>query len=212
MRSARIDNSGNLAAEPGDGLTIDGSVTVNGTAYTGTLLTGSIADFGTTPDTSGDTPPTETYHFSFEPTGGSIEGMFSGAEIGALVSSEASTFTDWGTSFTGGDKGNVGPLPTITTTPSTTSVTLGRPVTLTDTAALSGGYHETGTITFTLYDGSTLVDTETVAVSGNGSYTTPTGYTLPTTGTVTGTYQWDASYSGDTNNNAASDNNAPTSR
>ena len=36
---------------------------------------------------------------------------------------------------------------------------------------LSGGYYETGTITFTLYDGSTLVDTETVTVSGNGSYT-----------------------------------------
>ncbi len=56
--------------------------------------------------------------------------------------------------------------------------------------------------------GSTLVNTETVSVSGNGNYTTPTGYTLPTTGTVTGTYQWDASYSGDSNNNAASENNA----
>ena len=52
------------------------------------------------------------------------------------------------------------------------------------------------------------MDTETVTVSGNGTYTTPTGYTLPTSGTVTGTYQWDASYSGDSNNNAASDNNA----
>ena len=79
---------------------------------------------------------------------------------------------------------------------------------LEDTAVLSGGYYETGTITFTLYQGSTLVDTETVPVSGNGSYTTPTGYTLPTTGTVTGTYQWDASYSGDTNNNSASESNA----
>ena len=66
-------------------------------------------------------------------------------------------------------------------------------MTLKDTAVLSGGYYETGTITFTLYLGSTMVDTETVTVSGNGTYTTPTGYTLPTTGTVTGTYQWDAS-------------------
>ena len=99
--------------------------------------------------------------------------------------------------------------PTITTTPSVTAVTLGTSsVTLKDTAVLSGGYYETGSITFTLYLGSTLVDTETVSVSGNGSYTTPTGYTLPTTGTVTGTYQWDASYSGDTNNNSASENNA----
>ena len=37
-------------------------------------------------------------------------------------------------------------------------------------------------------------------VSGNGTYSTPTGYTLPTTGTVTGTYQWVVSYSGDANN------------
>ena len=83
-------------------------------------------------------------------------------------------------------------------------VTLGTTsVTLKDTAVLSGGYSaRPGTITFTLYDGSKLVDTETVTVSGNGSYTTPTGYTLPTTGTVTGTYQWDATYNGDPNNGA----------
>ena len=50
----------------------------------------------------------------------------------------------------------------ITTTPNPTSVTLGTsPVTLKDTANLTGGYHPTGTITFTLYQGSTLVDTET---------------------------------------------------
>ena len=73
-------------------------------------------------------------------------------------------------------------------------------VTLNDTAVLSGGYHETGTITFTLYLGSTLENTETVTTTGNGNYTTPTGYTLPTSGTVTGTYQWDATYSGDANN------------
>ena len=99
--------------------------------------------------------------------------------------------------------------PAIVTTPSVTSVTLGTSsVTLNDTSVLSGGYHESGSITFTLYLGSTLVNTETASVSGNGSYTTPTGYTLPTTGTVTGTYQWDASYSGDSNNNSASENNA----
>jgi hypothetical protein len=99
--------------------------------------------------------------------------------------------------------------PAIVTTPSVTSVTLGTsPVTLNDTAVLSGGYYESGTLTFTLYLGSTLVDTESVTVSGNGSYTTPTGYALPTTGTVTGTYQWNSSFSGDTNNNLASENNA----
>jgi len=102
-------------------------------------------------------------------------------------------------------------LPTLTTTPRSTSVTLGTSsVTLKDTAVLSGGYSPTGTITFTLYySGATNpVDTEEATVSGNGSYTTPTGYSLPTTGTVTGTYQWDATYSGDSNNSSVSEDNA----
>ncbi|MGD0875583.1 MAG: hypothetical protein ABSA14_11430 [Acidimicrobiales bacterium] len=76
---------------------------------------------------------------------------------------------------------------------------------------MSGGDLPTGLITFTL-DGPTSaqVDQETVSVSGNGSYSTPTGYTLPTTGTVIGTYQWDASYSGDTDNAGSSDKVIPT--
>ena len=83
-------------------------------------------------------------------------------------------------------------------------------VTLNDSAVLSGGNSPTGTITFTLVYNSTTVDTETVTVTGNGTYSTPTGYTLPTTGTVTGTYQWNAAYSGDVNNNAAIENNDPS--
>ena len=91
--------------------------------------------------------------------------------------------------------------PTIGTTADPSDVTLdssGSP-TLKDSATLAGGYNATGSITFTLYapDGTTVLDTETVTVSGNGTYSTPTGYTLPTTGTVTGTYQWVASYGGD---------------
>ena len=101
--------------------------------------------------------------------------------------------------------------PTLGTIPNPTTVTLGaNPVTLTDTATLEGGFHPTGTITFTLFynGGPTPVDTETVTVNGNDTYTTPTGFPLPTTGTVTGTYQWDATYNGDTNNNTVSDTNA----
>ena len=79
------------------------------------------------------------------------------------------------------------------------------PDSLEDSAVLSG-YFPTGTITFTLYSGTTLLDTEPVSVSGNGTYTTPNGYTLPTTGAA-GTYQWDTSYSGNDNNYAVSDNN-----
>ncbi len=100
--------------------------------------------------------------------------------------------------------------PTLTTTPSPKTVTLGTsPVILTDSATLANGYHPVGTITFTLVaPGGATVDTEKVTVNGNGTYTTPTGFTLPTTGTVIGTYQWDASYSGGPNNTAATDTGA----
>src|SRR5208282_2104232 len=129
----------------------------------------------------------------------------------------------WNATYTSGDGNNNGasdidstdeqvPVspasPAIVTTPDPTSVTLDTTtVTLFDSAVLSGGYFPTGTITFTLVSpGGATVDTETVAVDGDGTYTTPTGYTLPTTGTVTGTYQWNATYtSGDGNNNGASD-------
>jgi len=80
------------------------------------------------------------------------------------------------------------------------SVVVGSGAKLTDTAVLSGGANPLGSLTFTLYDpASASVDTETVAVSGNGSYSTPTGY-LPF---AAGTYQWVVSYSGDANGNPA---------
>ena len=70
--------------------------------------------------------------------------------------------------------------PTITTTPSTTTGMCGTTETLKDTAVLAGGYSPTGTVTFTLYSPSdTLLDTETVTVNGDGTYSTPSGYTLP---------------------------------
>src|SRR5262249_41955169 len=70
--------------------------------------------------------------------------------------------------------------PKLATIPVPLSVGLGAtPVTLTDAAILVGGFHPTGTITFTLVaPGGGTVDIETVAVSGNGTYTTPTGFTL----------------------------------
>src|SRR6267154_789608 len=105
--------------------------------------------------------------------------------------------------------------PTLSTTPDQTSVTLGPPVTLHDAADLEGGSNPRGTITFTLVgpDGTTVVDTEMVLVSGNGLYSTPTGFTpgvTPSGPDLTGTYQWNATYSGDANNNAASDIDDPT--
>lgn len=80
---------------------------------------------------------------------------------------------------------------------------------LNDSATLSGGFNPTGSITFYLLPpGSTAatplsaaVYTDTVTVTGNGTYTTangnnPGGFAV----TVPGTYQWVAVYSGDVNN------------
>ncbi|HZZ43308.1 MAG TPA: SdrD B-like domain-containing protein [Tepidisphaeraceae bacterium] len=83
------------------------------------------------------------------------------------------------------------------------TVVIGSGDTLSDTAVLSGGFNPTGIITFTLRGpANTVLDTETVPVSGDNTYSTPTGY-LPT---VAGNYVWSATYSGDTNNTSATDN------
>src|SRR5262249_38530471 len=76
-----------------------------------------------------------------------------------------------------------------------------------DTATLSGGSNPGGTITFKLYapkaDGtadtscSTLVDTQTVNVHGNGSYDSPAFTPSGTAPQIAGAYEWIASYSGD---------------
>src|SRR5262249_39129198 len=98
-------------------------------------------------------------------------------------------------------------VPTVVTTASG-AVTLGTTApTLTDSAVLSGGFFETGTITFTLTGPGGFSYTQTDTVSGNGTY--PAGDTLPTTGAVAGTYTWSAFYSGDANNNSASDQGGP---
>jgi uncharacterized repeat protein (TIGR01451 family) len=91
--------------------------------------------------------------------------------------------------------------PAIDTTAGPT-VVVGSGVPLTDTAALSGGFSPTGTITFALTDpGGTVVYTNVVPVNGNGEYTTamgnnPGGF-VPT---AAGGYQWVATYSGDPSN------------
>ena len=96
--------------------------------------------------------------------------------------------------------------PAITTTTGS-PVVIGSGAKLTDTAHLTGGYSPTGTITFTLKDPNSVVrDTETVAVSGNGYYSTPlSGGFVPD---MVGTWHWVARYGGDANNyTVASDAN-----
>jgi hypothetical protein len=75
-------------------------------------------------------------------------------------------------------------------------------VQLTDSAILSGGVNETGTITFTLHAPDSSTQTlAPVTVSGDGAYVTPT-YVVAT---QVGVYWWTAAYSGDAGNNPASD-------
>ena len=78
--------------------------------------------------------------------------------------------------------------------------------TVTDTATIAGGVTPTGSVEFKLYGPSATadcsgaaLDDETVAVSGNGSYTTPAGFTP----TQLGTYWWTAHYTGDAANTSA---------
>ena len=78
---------------------------------------------------------------------------------------------------------------------------------LSDTATLAGGYLPGGTISFSLTDpyGNPVTlpaNDQSVPVSDDGDYTTPTRILA----TEVGTYVWSASYSGDANNNPASDN------
>ena len=137
----------------------------------------------------------------------------SGDNPGGYVPIVAGTY-EWTASYSGDGNNNAvsgpkGDEPVIATTqitflttsaiPSSVTLDSTESATLKDSGTLTGGFNPTGSLTFTLYapDGSTVVDTETVTVSGNGTYSTPTGYTLPTTGLVTGTYQWVVSYSGD---------------
>jgi outer membrane protein assembly factor BamB len=95
--------------------------------------------------------------------------------------------------------------PTISTTPIPATGTA-HVTTLKNSATLSDGSSPTGTITFKLFDVTdstcslTPVDTETVAVNGNGTYTTPTGFLAATVGI----YHWIVTYSGDSMNSGVS--------
>jgi hypothetical protein len=66
-----------------------GDVSDGTTNYTGTLLTGSLADFGFL-----DTGTfLDVFDFLFDVTGGSMAGLFGSAQIGVLMIAERSSFT-----------------------------------------------------------------------------------------------------------------------
>jgi len=176
----------------------------------------SIADMATV--SGGDNPTgTVTFNLYSNPNGTGTP-LFTDTETlsGGIATSKGYTATATGTDYWvatyNGDSNN-GPVtsgtalePVIITPPGTPciktcpggTVVVGSSAVLKDTATLSGGNNPTGTITFTLYapNGTTIVDTETVTVTGDGTYRTPKGF-IPT---AIGTYQWVASYNGDSAN------------
>jgi len=119
----QVDNSGNLVGGvPGDDLVLTGSIDIDGdfiADVSGTLLTGEVTGFGHV--NTGTT--TDTYDFSFTPTGGAflvggaLSGggtwgpYYSGKDIGVTTTSENSTFDgDFTVNFSGGAKGNIGEI------------------------------------------------------------------------------------------------------
>ena len=190
----------------------------------GTVIIGSGVNLTDTAVLFGGSNPTGTITFNLYYNGGSTPVNTETASVsgdntystptGYLPSATGSYV--WSASYSGDSNNNpatdngvnesetvIAASPAINTMAGGT-VIIGSGVNLTDTAVLSGGSNPTGTITFNLYynGGSTPVNTETASVSGDNTYSTPTGY-LPT---ATGSYVWSATYNGDSNNNKATDN------
>jgi hypothetical protein len=95
----------------------------------------------------------------------------------------------------------------VTASNPTRTVNVGNTATtVTDTAVVSGGYHETGNLVFTLSGpgGFTSIST-TVALTGTGNGTYTVTNTLKPSSTPIGTYTWTVTYKGDANNNSAND-------
>src|SRR5262249_39030428 len=98
----------------------------------------------------------------------------------------------------------VSPASPFLVTTASHAITLGTSAsTLADSAVLSGGFFEHGTITFILTGPGSFSYTQNDAVTGNGTYTATD--TLPSAGSVAGTYRWSAHFSGDGNNFSAND-------
>ena len=212
------------------------AIVVPGTSDTYTITVTNNGPSTVSSLTLSDTIPAALLNRNFAPSVGAYDaatGAWSGLSLasgqhvtltltGTIASNATGTITNTvtvappaGTTDTdpfNGTATDTDTLPPKLTTAASPDVTLSRSVvTLRDSATLSDGSNPTGTITFTLIaPGGLTVDTETVAVNGDGTYTTPTGFTLPTAGTVAGTYSWNATYSGDPNNNPANASPEPT--
>ncbi len=165
---------------------------------------GAISFTLTAPDTS--VVDTET----FMPNG---DGTYNTSNVN--VATEVGTYT-WAVSFAGDSLNNpasdqggtaeqvttIKASPTLVTSASVSGGNVVGSAIPQDSAVLSGGYQESGPITFTLTaPDNSVVDTETVTPNGDGTYATSN----TNVATQVGTYTWAVSYAGDGLNNPAND-------
>jgi len=210
-KPATAKASPSLSTTPSAGGTV-GSVVLNdtGTLSGGASPTGSIT-FNLFDPSHADCSGTPAFTQTVPVSG---DGSFS--TTNTTTANAAGTWS-WTAIYTG-DSANFGASsacgqetvsagkasPSLTTTPSAGG-TVGSAV-LNDTGTVSGGFQPGGSITFNLYDPShadcsgTPAFTQTVPVSGDGSFST----TNTTTANTAGTWSWTATYSGDSANNGAS--------
>jgi hypothetical protein len=184
------------------------TITVGGSVSDSSVLTGSFSAAGTV-----------TYNFF---TGGTCAGTATVVSTvtvtgGVVPNSASQTFNSagafsWNAVYSG-DANNNGatspcePLtvnkttPTLATTLSSTSITVGASVT--DSAALTGSFSAGGTVTYEFFTGSTCTGTATTV----GTPVTVTGGVVPNSASQAfnsaGSFSWNAVYSGDANNNGA---------
>jgi hypothetical protein len=194
---------------PSIATTPSGSAPAGGNVSDTATLTGGFHPTGTVtfqlfgPGDTGCATPIATRTGTVSGSGTATSGNVAAGGVGTYR---------WVASYSGDDSNNpvtstcgdeqvvvVKATPGITTTPSG-SVPAGGVVS--DTAAISGGFHPTGSVTFQLYGPgdttcATPIATHTDTLSGSGT---------AASGNVTigaaGTYRWTATYSGDANNNS----------
>jgi hypothetical protein len=165
------------------GATSDAGGTVTYTVYTNDTCTAGARDAGTKTVTNGVVPDSDPLAFN---TAGTFywQAVYSGD---ANNNGATSTCTD----------------ETLVVNKKQPSASTAQNLIPNDNFTLSGGFNPTGTITFNLYDPSdatcagTPALTQTVNVSGNGTYSTTNTTFIAST---EGTWRWQSSYSGDGNN------------
>jgi hypothetical protein len=104
VTSGGVASSGDAAHD----FALWGNVSDGTTNYTGTLLTGTLLDFGFL-DAS---IIVDAFDFLFDVTGGSMAGLFGSGQIGVIMIAERSTFMDFTQNFASTRiKGTIGRVP-----------------------------------------------------------------------------------------------------